>query len=129
MKISNKKELDEAIIQLEKKKVFQGNLMKDQYQDTLESLKPGNLIKHALKGIVHSPDARSGILKTVAGLSVGLLTKNLFWGNSGSIVKRLLGNAMKIGVAKTAVSNSDKIKAYGLAIYNNLFRKKAGKIK
>jgi hypothetical protein len=123
MKINNKTELDEAIIELTKRKAVQKNLLIQQYQQTTESLRPGNLIKHAFSDIAHSPAARSGILKTAAGLGIGLLTKNLFWGNSGSFVKRLFGNALKFGVAKTAVSNSDKIKAYTTAIYHNLFKR------
>lgn len=125
MKLSSKKELDEAIIELEKRKIYQRNLLVDQYHETVDSLKPANLIKGVFSNIAHSPGARSGILKAVAGLGVGMLTKNLFWGKSSSLVKRWLGNALKIGVAKTAVSNSDKIKAYGVAIYHNLFKKKA----
>lgn len=123
MKISNKAELDEAIIALNRKKVEQKNLLVYQYRQTTESLKPGNLIKHAFKDITHSDSAKSGILKTVAGLGLGMITKNLFWGNSSSLIKRWLGNALKIGVAKTAISNTDKIKAYGTAIYHNLFRR------
>ncbi|MEO8769936.1 MAG: hypothetical protein ABI402_07620 [Ferruginibacter sp.] len=125
MKISSKKELDERIIELEKKKIYQRELIKDQYQETVESLRPANLIKGVFNDIRHSPAASSGILKTVAGLGIGMLTKNLFWGKSSSLIKRLLGNVLKIGVAKTAVSNGDKIKAYGVAIYNNLFKRKA----
>lgn len=124
MKLSSKKDLDEAIIELEKKKIDQRNLIIEQYHETVESLRPANLIKGVFNDIAHSPVARSGILKTVAGLGIGMLTKNLFWGRSSSLIKRWLGNALKIGVAKTAVSNSDKIKAYGVAIYNNLFKRK-----
>jgi hypothetical protein len=124
MKISSKKELDEAIIELEKKKVYQRGLIIEQYQETVESLRPANLIKGVFNDITHSSGARSAILKTVAGLGFGMLTKNLLWGNSTSLIKRWLGNALKIGVAKTAVSNADKIKAYGAAIYHSLFKKK-----
>lgn len=125
MKINNKTELDEAIIELTKQKAVQKNLLIQQYNQTTESLRPGNLIKHAFSDIAHSQEARSGIIKTVAGLGIGLLTKNLLWGRSGSVVKRWLGNAIKFGVAKTAVSNSDKIKAYGTAIYHQLFKRKS----
>ena len=124
MKISSKKELDEAIIELEKKKIYQRELINEQYHETVESLRPANLIKGVFNDIRHSPMAGSGILKTVAGLGIGMLTKNLLWGKSSSLIKRWLGNALKIGVAKTAVSNADKIKAYGVSIYNNLFKRK-----
>src|SRR4051794_18264239 len=122
MKISNKKELDEAILELEKLKVTQYNLLISQYRETAESLKPGNLIRSSVQSIVHSPQARAGIIKTVAGFAIGMLTKKLFFKKSGSFAKKLIGNALKMGVAKTAISNTDKIKAYGTAIYHNLFK-------
>ena len=124
MQISSKKELEEAIILLEKKKLLQHSALTAQYHHTAESLKPGNLIKGAFGKIIHSPDARSGIFKTVAGLAVGVLSKKLFLGGATGFVQKLVGNALRIGVTKTAVTNSDKIKAYAFSIYNNLFRKK-----
>ena len=124
MKLNTKKELDEAIIELEKKKAIQYNLLIEQYHQTAEGLRPGNLIRGAFSSIVHSPGAKSGILKTVSGIAFGLLTKKLFMGKSNGLFQKLVGNALKIGVAKTAISNTDKIRAYGSAIYNNLFKKK-----
>ena len=125
MEITTKKELEQAIIQLEKKKVLQYSALTAQYHQTAESLKPGNLIKGAFGKIIHSPDARSGIFKTVAGLGVGFLTKKIFLGGATGFVQKLVGNALRIGVTKSAVTNSDKIKAYAFSIYNNLFRKNA----
>lgn len=125
MKLSSKKELDEAIIALEKKKVAQKQMLKEHYEVTIESLSPGKLIKDAFSSITHSPGAGSTILKTITGIAVGLLTKKLFIGKSSSFVSKMVSNAVKFGVAKAAISNTDKIKAYGAAIYNNLFRRKS----
>ncbi len=125
MNIRSKKELDEAIIELEKKKAIQYGLMVQQYRDTTESMKPANIVKGMFSNIMHSADAKKGLLKAVAGLGLGFLTRKLFWGNSSSTIKKVLGGFAKAGVAKAAISNVDKIKAYGTAIYHNLFQRKA----
>lgn len=124
MEITTKKDLEEAIIALEKKKVIQHAVMMKHYHQTTDSLKPKNLIKGIFTNIGQSPDAKSGMLKTAVGLGVGILTKKLFLGKSTSLVQKLLGNAVKIGIAKTAISNTDRVKAYASAIYNNLLKKK-----
>jgi len=124
MEISNIKELDEAIIVLEKRKAAQQILMKEQFEQVTHSLQPGTLIKSAFNNVMHPSGAKTGIFKTIAGIAAGVLTKKLFIGKSTSLLSKIVGSALKLGVAKTAISNSDKIKAYGVAIYNNLFQRK-----
>lgn len=124
MKIETKKELDEAILKLEIKKISLKNDISEQYQSTLELLRPANLLKEAFSSVTHSSAAMSGIAKTIVGVGAGFLTKKIFIGKSSGFIKKLLGNALRVGVAKTAINNTDKIKAYGSAIYNNLFKKR-----
>ena len=123
MKITTTEELDLAIIELEKRKVVQQSILVSQFHDTYESLKPGNLLKSAFHKITESGDARSTALKAIGGIATGILTKKLLVGKTSSFVGSLLSNALKIGTTKAVYSNSDKIKAYGLAIYHNLFKK------
>ena len=125
MHITGKKNLEETIIELEKRKIAQHNSLMDQLHITTESLKPKNLIKGAFSRVVHSPDARASLIKTIAGVGIGMLTKKLFIGKSTSLVKKVLGNAVRFGVTKTAINNTGRVRAYGTAIYNNLFRKNA----
>ena len=124
MKIETKKELDEAILKLEVKKISLKNDITDQYHSTLELLRPANLVKEAFSSVTHSSTAMSGIAKTIVGIGTGFLTKKIFLGKSSGFIKKLVGNALRIGVTKTAINNTDKIKAYGSAIYNNLFKSK-----
>ncbi|MBS1742648.1 MAG: hypothetical protein JST81_06380 [Bacteroidetes bacterium] len=124
MKVTNKKELDEMIVELTRKKVQQKNQLIQQYRKTTDSFRPANLVKHAFKDLSHSPDVRNNVLSFAAELGVGLLTKNLLWGSSASLIKRIFGNTIKTGVTRAAISNTDKIKAYGTAIYNNIFKRK-----
>lgn len=125
MQIRNKAELDEAILTLEKKRVQQEHELLDQFHTTVDSLKPVNLIKGAIHKIVGSPEGREGLLKTATGLGAGLLANKFLLGRSSSMIGKIASNLLKVTVAKTAASNADKLKAYGTAIYHNLFQKKS----
>lgn len=123
MKINSKSELEAAIIELEKRKQLQESLLIAQFKATRESLRPVNLIKNSFKKLTQAPDIKHDVLNNVAGIGAAILSKKLFIGRSSSIIKKLLSIPLELIVAKTTINNADKIKAYGISIYNNLFRK------
>lgn len=123
LSIRNRKELDAAIAALEEKKRVQQLELKYQFNATWESLKPSNIIREGFQKLIHTKGIPEGVIKTAAGLGAGLLTKKLFFRNSSSMFSKLVGTALDLTVAKTAVNNTDKIKAYAIATYNNLFKK------
>jgi len=125
MTINNSHDLEAAIIELEKRKVIQESLLKEQFHAVKESLKPINIIKKTISKVTHTPEIRNGILKTVAGVGIGMLTKNMFIGKAIPVVRSMFGNAVENSIDKTVKTGADTVKAYGTAIYNNLFRKKA----
>ena len=121
--IRNRKELETAILELENRKRVQQLELKYQFNATWESLKPGNIIREGFQKLVHTKGLPEGMIKTAAGLSAGMLTKKRFFNSSSSILSKLVGTALDLTIAKTAVNNTDKIKAYAIATYNNLFKK------
>lgn len=123
MHIHTAEDLELAIIELEKRKVVQQSILVSQFHETYESLKPLNLLKSAFHKVTEAGDTRSGILKAAGGIGVGLLTKKLLIGKTTSVVGSLLSNALRLTASNTVMNNTDKLKAYGIAIYNNLFRK------
>lgn len=123
MKISTKTELDAAIIELEKRKVMQESLLSAQFKAFKESISPMNLLKSSFKKITDTPDLKEGLLKTVAGLGMGVLSKKLFIGKSSSLINQLLSGVLELVVAKKTINNVDRVKAYGISIYNNLIKK------
>jgi hypothetical protein len=125
MQINNSHELQAAIIELERRKAIQENILKEEFRATKESLRPINLIKSTFSKITHTPELKEGIFKAVAGVGIGLLTKNLFLGKAIPLVKTLIGQSVEHSVEKTVKTGADTVKAYGTAIYNNLFKKKA----
>lgn len=123
MKINNKSELDNAIRELENRKILQENLLINEFKATRESLRPINLIKESFHNLANNSDMQGGILKAAAGIGVGILAKKIFPGNSLSPIKKLLGGFFKAAAINSTISNADKIKAYGISIYHNLFKK------
>ena len=123
MQITNTTELDLAIVELEKGKVVQQSILVSQFHETYESMKPMNILKSAFHKATESGDVGSTVLKAIGGIGAGLITKKLLVGKTHSLIGSLLSNALKIGTTKAVYSNTDKIKAYGMAIYNNLFKK------
>ena len=122
MQIKNVIDLDAAIAAMEKKRVIQEAILKNQYYETVEHYKPKNLIKSAFNGVLHSDKTGSAIIKTVGGLGAGLLAKNLVFGGAAtSLLGKLASNALKVGATNTVVNNKDKIVAWGISIYKNLF--------
>lgn len=126
MTINNSKDLQAAIIELEKRKVIQESLLKEQFHSFKESMSPLNIIKRQFSKITHTPEISNGVMKTVAGVGIGLLTKNMFLGKAIPLVKSLMGNAVETSVDKSIKHGADTIKAYGTAIFNNIFGKKKG---
>ncbi len=124
MTINNSRDLDAAIIELEKRKVIQESLLKDQFHAVKESMNPLNMIKKSFSKLTHTPEIRNGVFKTIAGVGIGLLTKNMFIGKAIPLVKTLFGDHVEKSVDKTIKTGADTVKAYGTAIFNNIFGKK-----
>ncbi len=124
MKISNIAELEDAIVRLEIKKLEQKKEMSAEFRSTVESLKPINLLKSSFRSIDKSHVAKT-FLKTAGGIGIGLLTNKL---TGGTIkphgVKSVIGSLVKSSVATALLNNTDKVKAYGLAIFKNFFGNK-----
>jgi hypothetical protein len=124
MKIQTSQDLDNAIIELERRKVIQQSILKEQYRDTVDHFKPKNLLKSAFNNILEPSDTRTTLLKAAGGLGVGLLTKNLLLGKTTSVIGKLASNALKLTATNSVINNTDKITAWGTAIFHNLFSKK-----
>lgn len=124
MNINNEKELDAAIEQLEIKRKFQESELTEHFHATVDSFKPGNLIRNAV-GKLGSSQVLGGVLKTAGSVGVGLLTTKLAGGAlAAGGARGILSSLVKQSAAKAIFKNMDKIKAYGLSAYKNLFAKK-----
>jgi|SRR5664280_46060 hypothetical protein len=116
--------LKDAIQLLEVEQAIKGQLLKEQFYTTYESLKPVNIIKHTLKEISSSPYLLDNIPGTAMGLLSGFLSKKIFVGASGNLIRKLLGSILQLGVTNVVAHNSDIIKSVGQAVLQHFFRKK-----
>ncbi len=116
--------LKNAIQLLEVEQALNGQLLKEQFYFIYESFKPVNLLKSTLKDITSSPFLIDNILGTAMGLATGSLSKKIFIGASGNIIRRLIGSVLQLGVTNVVARHPDTIKSFGQFIFQHILRKK-----
>ena len=122
--INSAAELKDAIQLLEAEQSIKGQLLREQLFLTYEGLKPINLLKNALKEISSTPYLIDNISGTAMGLLGGFLSKKIFVGASGNLIRKLFGSVLQIGVTNLVAQNSETIKSVGQALIQHFFKKK-----
>lgn len=120
--INNLTSLEEEIFRLEMKQLSEGIELKSHFLVAYDSIKPINLIMNTMKEITASPDLKSNLLSTSVGLVTGYVSKLVFEHGTRNPVKRVLGNALMIGVANLINKNPDIVRSAGKGILK-IFRK------
>lgn len=123
-KITSIAELRESIALLEIKQSVDGVLLKEQFKETYESIKPINLIKNTLKDLTSAPDLKGDLLNASLSLAAGYLSKKVAVGSTSNPFKQILGTLLQMGVTHIVAKNADGIKSSTMSILNNLFTKK-----
>jgi MFS-type transporter involved in bile tolerance (Atg22 family) len=123
-KITNIQELNAAIVLLEQKQVQQERLLKQQFKETYENIKPINFIRNTFKELVTAPDFKEDVLNTSISLAAGYLSKKLAIGTTNNPLKQILGSFLQIGVTSLVSKNSDNIRAKVREVVNVVFDKK-----
>jgi hypothetical protein len=116
--------LKNAIQLLEVEQTVNGQLLKEQFYLTLESLKPANLLMSSLKNMASSPYLIENILGTFMGLASGYLTKRIVVSASGNMFRKLIGSVLQFGVTNAVAQHTDTIKSFSRFIFQHIFRKK-----
>lgn len=120
--INSLKDLEATIQDLEYQQKQHKVDMLDQLEMVKQSIRPSNLLKHAFNDLKEDRELRQSFFNSATSMGLGFLTKSLFVGKSGSIVKTLLGNIAESAIRE--ISSGEKFQAYWQAIVKNLFRKK-----
>jgi hypothetical protein len=126
-KITSIEELKLAIQELEVKRSIQGELLKEQFYRTYDSLKPVNLLKNTIKDLTTSTDLTSDILGTVTGLVSGYFSKKIVVGTSGGSLRKLLGAVVQVGITNFVSRNPENIRSFGQFILQQFLHKKETK--
>jgi hypothetical protein len=121
--ITSSAALKDAIQLLEVEQEIKGQLLKKQLYIAYESLKPLNLLKHTLKEITSSPYMIDNISGGVMGLVSGFLSRKIFVGTSGNLIRKLIGSLLQFGVTNVVAQNSSVIRSLGQALFHHFFSK------
>jgi hypothetical protein len=123
-KIDSIAELKNAIQLLEVEQADKGQLLKEQFFLTYDSLKPVNLIASTLNDIKKSPYLIENILGAAVGLVTGFYSNKLIFNSRGNKLKKLIGVVLQFGVTNLVAKHQDTILSIGQVIINRLSRKK-----
>jgi len=115
-KLTAEMELKEAIQILEAEQTAKGLILKEQLYNTYETLKPINILKKTLQDVSASPYLIDNILGSAVGMTSGFLSKRIFVGTSGSLLRKLLGSILQFGVTNVVAQHTDTIKSIGQLI-------------
>jgi hypothetical protein len=122
--ITSAADIKNAIRFLEADQEVKGQLLRAQFNNTFESLKPVNMLKSAVQEISSSPFMMTNIAGAVAGLATGYFSKRVVFGASKNILKRMLGIALQFGVTNLIARHPADIASYGHVLLERLFHKK-----
>lgn len=108
-KITSTVELKSAIQLLEVRRTINGQLLKEQFDLTCESLRPLNLLKD--------------ITVTTIGMLSGYISKRLFVGKSENWLRKFLGTILQLEITNTITQHPETIKSFGQYIIQHIFHK------
>ena len=118
-------DLKDAISELEFNKAVHRRMLKDSFSDTLESLKPGNILKNISQALIN-PSLLANILPAAVGLGAGFIS-NKITGKiasgafGGSRFKRVLLSVALYGITKAIIKNPKINRVFGQGIVNSVF--------
>jgi hypothetical protein len=98
--------------------------LKEQFNRTLESLKPVNLVRSTFNNVVTSPYFIDNIVGIGIGLATGYLSKRIITGTSRIIIRRLFGAILQFGVTRLVSQRNETIASSRQPVFKNIFRKK-----
>lgn len=99
--------LDQAILKLEAQQNHQLMVLKNQANETLQSINPLQVLKHSFSEVKNSPEMKRTLFQAAISFAGGLITKRLLIGNTNSTFKNLLGYAIQFGMTKFIAKEVD----------------------
>ena len=123
-KITSTAGLKDAIELLEAEHKVKGQLLKEQFFITYESLKPLNVLKRTFKEIVSPSFLIDDLPGALMAMASGYLSRKVVTGRSANIFRKLLGSILQYGITNLVAKNSDSIKSTGISIFQHFLKKK-----
>lgn len=104
-------ELRKAIQALEAKQKLEAQLLKAQFQDTCEQLRPSNLIKGAFHDLISTRNGNDGFVNSFMGISAGAILKKIITGSSWNPLRMLFGTTMQLLATSMVSKNANVIRS------------------
>ena len=122
-KITLETSLRDAILKLEIQQAEDGKILREHFYQTIDSMKPINLIKNTFKDAVASRELKGDILTTSVGLTAGLISKIVFAGVMKSQLRKLIGTALMFGITNLVARNPEMVRLVGKSFFS-LFKRR-----
>ena len=107
--INYKTELEAKITFLKLKQSADFEVLKQQYDASIESIKPMNLLKSATKEFMLAPDLKSNLINAAIGFGTSYLSKNFMNVHSANPIKRVLGKVIKFTIKNFVEKKQQKL--------------------
>jgi hypothetical protein len=117
-------ELQDAIKLLETEQAVRLLLMKQNFREAYENLKPINIVRNILNEATSSHFLTNNVIDTAIGLSAGYISRKAVVKESAGVLRKLFGVVLQFGVTNLVAQNPETIKSYGKFILQHIFGKK-----
>lgn len=114
--ITTYNELKKSIEALENRQLQEVTIIKNEFSDGLEKLKPGNLVKSTLLSVSKSVGIKESLIATTIGLVAGYVSKKVVIGSSHNPIKKLAGTLVLIAITNIVTKHPEQIKSAGRTI-------------
>jgi len=98
-KITTSVDFKNRIQELECKQVDEWALLKNEFLDTCEIVKPINILKSTIKEAYSAPNLKANIVNTVIGIATGFVGKRILIGKTRNPFTKLLGVILEVAIA------------------------------
>jgi hypothetical protein len=117
-------ELKLAISEKQFEHEVQGLLLKEEFFNIIDSLKPVNIIKNTLSEITSSPYLIENMFGAVVGLVGGYVSKKIAIGASHNIFRKMMGSALQFGVTNLVAQHPEALTNLGQLIIEKIFHRR-----
>ncbi|MDP2338914.1 MAG: hypothetical protein Q8N05_21170 [Bacteroidota bacterium] len=97
---------------LEIRQAEEGQILKEQFKITYESLKPVNLIKNSIKELTSSVEIQNSLFETIISIITGYLTKKIMVSSKSNPFMKILGAILQFGVTSLVAKNAENIRDF-----------------
>ena len=128
-KINETELLEQRIDVLNRLVKEEGRLIKEQFGQLKDSLKPGKLINEALKEVTTSSDLKNNFINYAITIGAGALSRKLLVGSGINPIRNILGAIAQFGVSNLVSGKSDNIRSAGAGLLGKILNFARGKNK